>query len=114
MKDGQHKPSLSYLRIFGCLAYAYVKQGKLEPRVKKCLFIGYPSGVKGYKLWNLESDGPRTIVTRDATFDESSTIKLDNLQTQLSLGKEKESVQVESSGLNPSNSPEQSETAYEF
>lgn len=76
-----HKPNLSHLKIFGCLTYAHVKQGKLEPRAKKCLFIGYPTSVKGYKLWNLESDGPRTIVTRDVTFDESSTIKVGNLQT---------------------------------
>ena len=43
-----HKPSLDHLRVFGCLAYVHVKQGKLEPREKRCLFIGYPSGVKGY------------------------------------------------------------------
>jgi len=76
-----HKPSLAHLRVFGCLAYAHVKQGKLEPRAKKCMFISYPSGVKGYKLWNLESDGPRTIVSRDVTFDEESTIKLGSHKT---------------------------------
>ena len=64
--------------MFRCLAYTHVKQGKLEPRAKKCLFIGYPSGVKGYKLWNLDPKGPRTIVTRDVTFDEDSTIKVEN------------------------------------
>ena len=31
----------SNLRIFGCLAYAYVNNGKLEPRAKKCIFLGY-------------------------------------------------------------------------
>ncbi|KAK3007026.1 hypothetical protein RJ639_016924 [Escallonia herrerae] len=28
-------------RIFGCPAYAHVNDGKLEPRAKKCIFLGY-------------------------------------------------------------------------
>lgn len=38
------------LIIFGFLAYAHVKQGKLEPRALECRFLGYPDGVKGYRL----------------------------------------------------------------
>lgn len=30
----------SNLRIFGCLAYAHIKQDKLEARALKCTFIG--------------------------------------------------------------------------
>lgn len=41
-----------HLKTLGCLAYAHVKQDKLKPRAIKCFFIGYPIGVKGYKLWN--------------------------------------------------------------
>ena len=52
-----------------------LKQGKLEPRAKRCLFIGYPTGVKGYKLWNLKAGLPKTIVSRDVTFDEFTTFK---------------------------------------
>ena len=40
------------LRVFSCTAYAHVDNGKLEPRAVKCIFFGYKSGVKGYKLWN--------------------------------------------------------------
>jgi ATP-binding cassette subfamily B (MDR/TAP) protein 1 len=36
----------SHLRVFGCTAYAHVDIGKLEPRVVKCIFLGYASGVK--------------------------------------------------------------------
>ncbi|KAL6340652.1 hypothetical protein AAG906_010560 [Vitis piasezkii] len=43
--------SYSNLKIFGCPAYAHVDNGKLEPRFIKCVFLGYKSGVKGYKLW---------------------------------------------------------------
>jgi transposase InsO family protein len=42
----------SQLRVFGCTAYAHVDNGKLEPRAIKCVFLGYGSGVKAYKLWN--------------------------------------------------------------
>ena len=44
-------PDLSNLRIFGCLAYAHINQGKLEPKAIKGYFIGYPEGVKGFKIW---------------------------------------------------------------
>ena len=40
----------SQLRVFGYTVYAHVDNGKLEPRAIKCLFLGYGSGVKGYKL----------------------------------------------------------------
>ena len=40
----------SDLKIFGCPVYAYVDNGKLEPRSIKCVFLGYKAGVKGYKL----------------------------------------------------------------
>lgn len=43
-------PKYDHLRVFGCVAYANVKQGKMEPRAKKCMFVGYTDGVKGYKL----------------------------------------------------------------
>jgi hypothetical protein len=40
----------SELRVFGCTAYAHIDNGKLEPRAVKCIFLGYGSGVKAYKL----------------------------------------------------------------
>ena len=36
----------SDLKIFGCLAYAHVDNGKLEPRSMKCIFLGYKSSVQ--------------------------------------------------------------------
>ena len=38
------------LKIFRCHAYAHVDNGKLEPRLVKCIFLGYKSSVKGY-MW---------------------------------------------------------------
>ncbi|MCO5552239.1 hypothetical protein L7F22_005751 [Adiantum nelumboides] len=49
------KPSISYLRVFGCLAYAHIPQqlhGKLDDKAVKCIFVGYSSGSKGYRLYN--------------------------------------------------------------
>lgn len=56
-------PDYQQLRVIGCLAYAHVKQDKLEPRALRCALIGYPSGVKGYKLWCI--DAQKIIVSRD-------------------------------------------------
>ena len=36
------------LKVVGCPAYCHVNDGKLEPRAKKYIFIGYASAVKGY------------------------------------------------------------------
>ena len=33
-------------RIFCCLAYAHVNEGKLELKTRKCIFLGYADGVK--------------------------------------------------------------------
>ncbi|CAD6267684.1 unnamed protein product [Miscanthus lutarioriparius] len=85
------------LSIFGCTAYAYVDNGKLEPRAIKCPFLGYGSGVKGYKLWNPETK--KTFMSRNIVFNESVMFN-DSLSTDVSpVGsdevQEHVSVQVE-------------------
>ena len=59
----------SHLRVFGCTAYAHIDNGKLEHRAIKCLFLGYGSGVKGYKFWNPETR--KTFMSRSVVFNES-------------------------------------------
>ena len=61
-------PMLAHLKVFECVAYAHVKQGKLEPRALKCIFVGYPSGVKGYRLWYQDGIGYKYFISRDVTF----------------------------------------------
>ena len=44
-------PTLSALKTFGCACYPYVKpynKHKLQPRLVKCVFLGYPPLSKGY------------------------------------------------------------------
>ena len=43
------------MRIFGCLAYVHIpieERSKLDSKSKKCIFLGFEKGVKGYKLWD--------------------------------------------------------------
>lgn len=65
----------SGLKVFGCPAYAHVRDGKLEPRAKKCVFLGYAHGVKGYRLWCIEDpSSPKIIISRDVKFDEHALL----------------------------------------
>lgn len=51
------KPDISNLRVFGCICYVHIpdcRRKKLDPKSNRAIFIGYPHGTKGYKLYNLE------------------------------------------------------------
>lgn len=67
----ERKPNLSYVRVFGCLAYMknrgnYVQ--KLKDRSKWVVNLGKEPGTNGYHFYDLESD--RIYVNRDVTFEE--------------------------------------------
>ncbi|MCO5566282.1 hypothetical protein L7F22_019958 [Adiantum nelumboides] len=67
------KPSVSYLRVFGCLAYAHIPQqlrGKLDDKAIKCIFVGYSSGSKGYRLYNPATN--KIFESRDVIFTETT------------------------------------------
>ncbi|MCO5609397.1 hypothetical protein L7F22_063623 [Adiantum nelumboides] len=67
------KPSVSYLRVFGCLAYAHISQqlrGKLDDKAVKCIFVGYSSGSKGYRLYNPATN--KIFESRDVIFAETT------------------------------------------
>jgi hypothetical protein len=47
------KPSFTHLGVFGCDAYVHVPKEnmiKLDKMAKKCVFIGYKDGIKGYNF----------------------------------------------------------------
>ena len=67
------KPDVDHLRIFGCDVYVHVpdqKRRKLEPKAIKGVFVGYPDGTKGYKIFMPNSG--KMICSRDVQFLESS------------------------------------------
>ncbi|CAJ2678716.1 unnamed protein product [Trifolium pratense] len=73
----------SNLKIFGALAFAHVKQDKLDARAVKCVFIGYPEGVKGYKLWKMEPGGSKFIISRDFEVEPSTDEREKEDETQV-------------------------------
>ena len=43
------KPNVDHLRVFGCNAYAHItkdERHKLDPKAKKCIFVGYGNETK--------------------------------------------------------------------
>lgn len=61
--------SYENLKALGCEAYAYISQGKFDPRAFKGVLIGYPDGVKGYKLWCVDFSPLKCIVSRAIVFN---------------------------------------------
>lgn len=65
-------PEYAFLRVFGCLCFVATiptNKNKFTPRATPCVLLGYPSGVRGYKLLVLETR--KIMITRDVTFQES-------------------------------------------
>jgi hypothetical protein len=64
-------PDLHQLKNFGSLAHASTLQAhrsKLAPRARKCIFLGYKSGMKGVVLLDIHSK--QIFVSRNVTHHE--------------------------------------------
>ncbi|CAA7038048.1 unnamed protein product [Microthlaspi erraticum] len=90
------EPGYLHLRRSGSVVYVHIDQGKLKPRALKGVFIGYPQGVKGYKVWLLEDK--KCVVSRNAVFTEGKLYK-DLLQDKESAKNQQDSVKQVKSGV---------------
>jgi hypothetical protein len=65
------KPRVNNLRIFGCKAFAHIPKEnikKLDAKSIKCIFIGYPTKYKAYKLFDPSTH--KVFASRDVIFHE--------------------------------------------
>ena len=69
------KPGYKHMIRFGSIAYIHKDQGKLQPRALKGVFLSYPTGVKGYKIWLL--DERKCVISRNVVFTEERVYKDD-------------------------------------
>ncbi|GLT97500.1 hypothetical protein SLE2022_150590 [Rubroshorea leprosula] len=64
-------PKYAHLRVFGCLCFGHnvhIKH-KFDFRAHPGIFIGYPFGQKGYKIFDIRTQ--KIYVSRDVTFHEN-------------------------------------------
>ncbi|GJY85743.1 gag-pol polyprotein [Tanacetum coccineum] len=83
----------TYLHIFGSLVYVMYntqETTKLDPKSRKCLFLGYADGVKGYRLW--DPTAHKVVVSRDVVFMED---KIQENKEGDSTTRETTSIQME-------------------
>ncbi|KAK9157521.1 hypothetical protein Scep_004095 [Stephania cephalantha] len=77
------RPSVSHLRVFGCISYALVNsqvRQKLDEKSEKCIFVGYCNQSKAYRLYNPLSG--QIVIRRDVVFDENTCWKWSEDQVQ--------------------------------
>jgi hypothetical protein len=97
------KPNVSHFRVFGSIAWAHIPDEKrkvLQPKSKKCIFVGYSEDVKGYRL--LQTHCNEVIIRRDVKFDENLLAYEPNLTFVPSLACEPNLAVVPSSAYEPS------------
>ena len=71
------KPKVSHMKTFGCTAYVKATGpglNKLSDRSSKMMFIGYESGTKGYRFFDLSAK--KLVISRDVIFDERQPCNL--------------------------------------
>jgi len=77
-----YKPSLTFLKVFGCVCFVYipqVKRDKLDKKATPGIFVGYSSVSKAYKVYHPQT-GKMTI-TRDVHFNEGQKWDWKNSQS---------------------------------
>ncbi|KAH9752632.1 hypothetical protein KPL71_014771 [Citrus sinensis] len=114
MWSGKHAQDYDFLRIFRCPAYYHVKDGKLDPRARKAIFVGFKDGVKGFKLWNLEDkkfvENKTKEVLQRVKFDATSYVPVNSTSKKGSTMEVTPTVEEE---VVSSDVPQNEETIYD-
>ncbi|KAE8719481.1 putative ribonuclease H protein [Hibiscus syriacus] len=50
------------------------ERSKLDAKLKECIFLGYKTGFKGFKFWDLVAK--KIVTSRDVVFDEQSMLQI--------------------------------------
>jgi hypothetical protein len=82
-----HKPSLNYIRVWGCPAEAKIfnqNADKLEPKTVSCHFIGYPEKSKGFHFYCPDRH-IKYVEMRHAIFLENEMMRGSTVAREISL-----------------------------
>ena len=74
---------MSNLRVFGCVAFSHIpekQRKKFDEKSRKVVFVGYPEGTKGYKLYDPSTR--KFIRSRDVVFVERKFHNVDTSSTE--------------------------------
>ncbi|KAH9746316.1 hypothetical protein KPL70_004379 [Citrus sinensis] len=95
----------SYLHAFGYPVYVMYnaqERTKLDPKSRRCIFLGYADGVKRYRLW--DATAHKIVISRDVIFIENQLQRRDEDDSSVKEKSETIPVYVE-------NNPEDSDSS---
>ena len=72
-----YKPKVNHLRVFGCKAFAHIPKEdrrKLDAKAIKCIFIGYCTDKKAYKMYDPSTH--KVFASRNVIFHEHADKKI--------------------------------------
>jgi Reverse transcriptase (RNA-dependent DNA polymerase)/gag-polypeptide of LTR copia-type/Integrase core domain/GAG-pre-integrase domain/Domain of unknown function (DUF4219)/Zinc knuckle len=104
------KPSVSHLRIFGCIGYGFVEQhkrSKLDDKSIKYIFIGYCLQTKGYRLFDPLSE--KVVVSRNVKFDEKARWIWDDVKEKSEENEVVETIEEDDESESESDEEERNE-----
>ncbi|KAH9671138.1 hypothetical protein KPL70_017236 [Citrus sinensis] len=86
----------SYLHAFGCPVYVMYnaqERTKLDPKYRRCIFLGYADRVKGYRLWDPTTHN--IVISKDVIFIEDQLQRRDEDDSKVKEKSETIPVYVE-------------------
>lgn len=80
----KRKPNVKHLRVFGSTGYVHVPKearSKLDSTSLKCVFVGYGTITKGYRMYNPISS--KILFSRNVIFNEKQSVENEEKQAAL-------------------------------